>query len=896
MDMEFEQIGRIAQPGDNVAIAICQIDAGTRIHHEGSFYRLSHTVLEGHRFAIHAIPEGDHLLSWGLPFGTAVCNLEAGHYICNAKILEALAIRHLDIDLPEKENFLDRDLSFELDGFLAQTVDQIDRQPVPCFFDGYDRGRRRGVGTRNYIVVLGTSSLTGSFVRAVADRFKDLPDRQTSLDGVVPVAHTEGGEGRPNNLDMTLRALSGFMVHGNVGAVLAVDDGDEAVNNQMLRAFMAEHGYPLETADGPRHEFLSLKTAGAMHEALDAASSKIRSWIDPVSVAQRTSWSVEHLKVALQCGGSDAFSGVCANPLVGLVAKETIRCGGSANLAETDELIGAESYVLARVRDQSTARSFLGTIDRFKRRAAIHGHNAEGNPSGGNQFRGLYNITIKSIGAARKKDPDVRLDHVIEYAEPMRENGFHFMDSPGNDLESVAGQVAAGSNLILFTTGNGSITNFPFVPTIKIVSTTNRFNLVAGDMDVNAGRYQDGESMEELGRETFQLALEIASGAQSVGERAGHSQVQLWRDWHQNETAGCPTSRSPGDPDGTPLTVKAMNVGDRTFSAVRTGRGFAADQVGAVIPTSLCSGQIARMIVEQLNGQGRPASTVNRFVTFPHTEGCGVSSGENEDVYIRTLVGHMVHPLVRCGVFLEHGCEKTHNAVMRRYLKNVSGDHGRFGWASVQLDGGIEAVTRKVIAWFDDVLADGGNLTGKECGLDHLRLGLTSTVSIDDPVAVGLARLAGEIVISGGTVILPQNASLLSSDVFRDSLIDQASIEATLGYGQRAEGTGLHVMDCPTLHAAETLTGLGATGVDVMLAIVGRRPAQAHPMIPLIQVTATPDMPDADCILDGSTSDSTFANLLNLVIEVASRRYVPKLFGQGYTDFQMTRGRSGISL
>lgn len=172
-------------------------------------------------------------------------------------------------------------------------------------------------------------------------------------------------------------------------------------------------------------------------------------------------------------------------------------------------------------------------IAEFKERTAWHGANAEGNPSGGNKYRGLYNIILKSIGAARKKDPVTRLDYAIEYGEPMQETGYYFMDSPGNDLESIAGQVASGCNLIFFATGNGSMTNFPFVPTIKVVTTTRRFQLLAKDMDVNAGLYQDGMSMDELGSQTLNLTVEIASGQRSVGEKAGHAQVQIWRNWRQ---------------------------------------------------------------------------------------------------------------------------------------------------------------------------------------------------------------------------------------------------------------------------------------------------------------------------------------------------------------------------
>ncbi|HEX9839779.1 MAG TPA: hypothetical protein VGA72_10545, partial [Anaerolineales bacterium] len=220
---------------------------------------------------------------------------------------------------------------------------------------------------------------------------------------------------------------------------------------------------------------------------LEYAENQVRSWLSAVNTISRESVPISQLKIALQCGGSDAFSGISGNPLAAWVAREIIRGGGSANLAETDELVGAESYTLDKVKDVATTKQFLALRDGFIKQVARFGHSVRGNPSGGNVYRGLYNIYLKSLGAAMKRNPDVRLDAVIEYGERMQESGFYFMDSPGNDLESIAGQVAAGCNVIFFVTGNGSITNFPFVPTIKIVTTSARYELLRDEMDVNAG-------------------------------------------------------------------------------------------------------------------------------------------------------------------------------------------------------------------------------------------------------------------------------------------------------------------------------------------------------------------------------------------------------------------------
>src|SRR5918993_1419589 len=594
----FDEVGRLPAPGDNVAIATRRLEAGTRVTYEGSEFTVPHTVLEGHRFAVERITEGEDLLSWGLTFGKALNDIEPGDYACNEKILGVLRERHgtslrLDedgdpegthdqggsrlpgryrkegLDLPGKPNFRDAELEpYVLREEAFRPGTQVPPYDEPRTFMGYRRDAGRGVGTRNYVVLLGVTSRLTGFVRALEWEMKGVGDAYENIDGIVCVAHTEGGEDRtPNNLDLLLRTLSGFMVNPNVGAVLSLDHGgQEAVTNEMLRSYLENNDYPIE--DVP-HEFMSLE--GNFRADLERAKSVVSGWLEEVNGARRTEEAVSELKLGLQCGGSDAFSGVSANPLVGWVSREVVRNGGAANLAETDELIGAERYVLQSVRDVETARRFLQKVERFKERASWHGHTAEDNPSGGNNYRGLYNISIKSIGAAMKKHPDVRIDRIIEYAQRMYESGFYFMDSPGNDLESVAGQVASGANMIFFTTGNGSITNFPFVPTIKFVTTTGRYELLSKDMDVNAGAYLDGTPMDDLGRETFERTLRAASGERTVGERAGHAQVSIWRDWKRTGPEGLEELENAPEPDGEPLPVSgdAPEVGF-SFEAIET--------------------------------------------------------------------------------------------------------------------------------------------------------------------------------------------------------------------------------------------------------------------------------------------------------------------------------------
>ena len=901
LEIDFTSVARLPSPDDNVAIATQTLEGSTGIRYNGEQFQLSHTILEGHRFAIASISEEAPLLSWGLPFGFATRPIAPGDYVRNQKMIDSLSIRNLPFALPETPNFSDKMASYQLDETEFRSGKQVPRHANERPFLGYQRPGNRGVGTRNYIVVMGTTARTSGFARRLADMCSESAETYPNIDGVVAVTHTEGGESKaPNNIDMLLRTLAGFTVHPNIGAILLVDYGTEAVTNEMLKAYMLREGYAL---DDVIHHFHRLQ--GSFDTDLAGGAEIIDGWLENVNSVARTEQSLENLKIALQCGGSDAFSGVSGNPLAAYVAKEVIRYGGCANLAETDELIGSEAYVLQNARDLPTARKFLRTIERFKERVAWHGHSAEGNPSGGNNFRGLYNIAIKSIGAAMKRHPDVCLDYVIDYSQLMEKPGYYFMDSPGNDLESIAGQVASGSNMIFFVTGNGSITNFPFVPTIKIVTTTGRYEMLSKDMDVNAGAYLDGTPMEELGEVMLDLTVDVASGERSVGEKAGHSQVSLWRDWKQTG----PVDLNPllteselksGDPIPIETPVGAISESRPSqqlqFRALQTEVGYRTDQVGLILPTSLCSGQIAQMIAHRCNEQKiGEKQGISRFVALPHTEGCGVSGGRSEEIYTRTMIGHLTHPTVALGLLLEHGCEKTHNDHVRHEIQKLGISPERYGWASVQLDGGIDAVIGKVQEWFSDTLADKPPVPVVDAGLEHLCIAITSTGAATEEVSQSLTQLTHSVIAGGGTVVVPANATFVQGSRHAPSCRPPSELSPTLAYGQRVEKAGFHIMETPTDQQTETLTGLGATGVDLALAHIVGAPLQSHVMVPLVQVSTdagTQATYGADLDLTSTDVDELFA----LIVEVASRQYIPKLHGKGNTDFQLTRGLLGISM
>ncbi len=893
--LALETVSRLPAPGDNCAIATRRLDAGTFLQFPDGLRPLAHTVLEGHRFAVRPIAAGEFLLSWRLPFGQALTPIATGDYVCNRSMLEALAVRRVEgASFPAHANFADHLTEYVLDRTTFRPAPDSRAQPPqiagPLTFDGYRRPGTRGVGTRNYVVILGTTSRTASFARQLTARLQPLARVHPGIDGIVAIAHTEGGgHAEPNNSTEVLRALAGFMVHPNVAAVLAIDQGMEPITNIRLAAFMRERGYPLD--DVP-HAFISLTRGLAAGFAEGEAF--IRSQLAAAAAAPRAPHSLRHLRIALQCGGSDAFSGVSGNPLAGAIVHELIGHGGCGVLTETDEIMGAESYMFAGIRDFDTAGAFSAMLDRFRQKMAWHGLTAESNPSAGNKFRGLYNIAIKSLGAVHKKDPRTRLDTVIEYAEPLREiadPAFAFMNGPGNDLEGVSGQVASGCNLIIFVTGNGSITNFPFVPTLKVTTTTRRHQLLQHEMDINAGRYLDGEPFAELAAESFRLTVETASGRRTKGEHAGHSQVSIWRNWRQTDTSNLDALRAKPTPDGVPLLQQAA---DLERPAVAT------EQVALILPTSMCSTQIARLAAERLNTQGLASRIgVSRFVTFSHTEGCGFGGETMYRLLERTYLGYLTHPNVRHALLLEHGCEKLPNDVMRRQLERAQAPLDRFGWASVQLDGGIERAIGRIAEWFSrhsGPLAPSPNPTPDPKTLTYALLteGPISPVS-----ARFFAKLALETVSGGGSVLIAESDPLLADEAFRGAIFGKNVPRASLVYGQPIRLAGLHVVDSETDDPVENLTGFGANGAHLALALARHHALPTHPLVPLLQLAeretgAAKAREDIDLVLTGDPANDA-PLVLSLIRETITGIRQPAALRHQMIDFQLTRGSLGLT-
>jgi altronate dehydratase len=688
-----------------------------------------------------------------------------------------------------------------------------------------------------------------------------------NCDGVVALAHTEAaldaGSPPPKNWDLLLRTLSGFVSHPNAAAVLVVGYNSELLSPEVLRAHMESIGRPL-----PRWcRFLSL--SGEFEADLAEGKETLKTWLPQVNQCERTEQPLKYLSVALQCGGSDAFSGTSGNPSAGVAAKMLIENGGNAVLAETDELMGAESYILSRVGNIEIAKKFLHFVGRFKERFSWHGgQSAESNPSDGNKLRGLYNIALKSLGAAKKKHAEVSLDGVIDYGEriPLGQRGYYFLDSPGNDLESIAGQVASGCNAIFFVTGNGSITNFPFVPTIKIITTTDRYRLLERDMDFNAGRFQTGElTMPELGAELFNMLVRMASGERSLGERAGHSQISIWREWAQTGPAD-PESLTVRELEGTPI---AMQEDDSTVDEVDVVKnamytsmgGRTTERLGLVLPTALCSGEVSRLISEQLNANrpqmgedGSPAPpSIDRFISLPHTEGCGIGyAGDGDRIFSRIMLGHLLHPNVAQALMMEHGCEKTHNAWMLKELADRGIDASRYGVASLQLDGGIAKASEKVHAWFEEQAKSLPAPTRADVAMADLPIAVIGEAHTGG-AAMLAAVLSRSFVGAGGTVVVPGNAAVFRSAAFLDEICGgNSSVKPSLAFAQLIENPGMHIMDVPAgvVNRIEVVTGLVACGVGAVVVVSDAAtagsapPVLGSPVVPVLHIVVHDGLED----------------------------------------------------
>ena len=376
----LSSVALLPRPGDNCVVLVERVEKGTVFQDDMSdegkeskrTITLQHTILVGHRLALLDIPCGETLTSWNYPFGWAIVDIKRGEYVTNVAVLKSLGERKLTFDLPAKPNFVDNIRKYNLDEekFVpGKTVPKGEEEP-DYTFEGYVREGNRGVGTRNPVVVYGTASSSGSFCRRLAEVARESifdEAKYPNVDSIVSVSHTEGtkDEGLPNNFERLIRVLCGQVINPNIGAVLIVDapvaPGTTGITNAHLHEFFANNPEHKKRLDATPHRFITL--SGSFTEDLKTGQDILREFLPQANAFQRVTRPLSDIRVVLQCGGSDAFSGISGNPLSGYVAKKVVQHGGCAGMAETGELVGAEDYYCSNVKDLPTALKFLDRVE-----------------------------------------------------------------------------------------------------------------------------------------------------------------------------------------------------------------------------------------------------------------------------------------------------------------------------------------------------------------------------------------------------------------------------------------------------------------------------------------------------------------------------------------------------
>jgi altronate hydrolase len=487
-------------PTDNVAIARVALSPGQELRVSGRSITVEEPVPAGHKIAVAAIEPGENVLRYGQVIGRARIRIDPGRHI-------------------HTHNIAFEELSFAYEFPAGEKPAPQISKDAPTFL-GYAREDGR-IGTRNYIAVVAASNCAAHTAELIAASY-DGEALPPNVDGVAAFPHGEGcGHSIGPDTEQLQRTLAGVLNHPNVSAAIILGLGCEV--NQ-IDHYLGPGGPRTGRLAG-----MTLQSSGGTRATVEAARTTIAAMLERASAEKRVETPASKIVLGLNCGGSDSFSGITANPALGVCCDQLAALGGTAVLAETTEIFGAEHLLVRRARNRQVAEKLLGFIAGYKTYLNRFGGSFDDNPTPGNKAGGLTNILEKSLGAVAKAGTSPLMD-VVDYAERIASPGFVFMNTPGYDPISLTGLAAGGVNLIAFTTGRGSAIGFPTIPVIKIASNGATYRRMRDNMDVNAGRIADGEAtVAEIGREIFDLLLAVASGDKTCSERLGHKEFVPWR-------------------------------------------------------------------------------------------------------------------------------------------------------------------------------------------------------------------------------------------------------------------------------------------------------------------------------------------------------------------------------
>jgi altronate hydrolase len=488
-------------PNDNVAIARRPLLAGEQLHWNGRTLPLHKTIPTAHKVALREIPSDHPVIKYGQIIGFASHPTQPGDWV-HTHNLEARPF-----DRPPAT-------------LNPQPPHPTPRPHPPRSFPGFQRPLGR-VGTRNYLGVLTTVNCSASAARYVRDQFRDHEIRRSypNVDGVVAFTFKGGcGMSAGEPLQILQRVLRGMARHPNLGGVIVLGLGCEVNQLPALRETFHPSPHP-----SPEHQpvWLQVQEAGGLRKVVEAGVAAVTRLLPQVNACHRSPQPVDQLALALNCGGSDAHSGITANPALGVASDALIACGGTAVLAETPEIYGAEHLLAARAVSPSVRDKLLDRIRWWETEVQRWGMEIDNNPSPGNKAGGLTTIYEKSLGAVAKGG-QAPLSAVLEYAEPITQPGLCFMDTPGFDPVSMTGLVSGGCTIGVFTTGRGSVYGCKPSPCIKVATHTPLYQWMEDDMDLNAGTILDGtEWVAQVGQRIFEEIIAVAGGKRTKSELAG---------------------------------------------------------------------------------------------------------------------------------------------------------------------------------------------------------------------------------------------------------------------------------------------------------------------------------------------------------------------------------------
>ncbi|MEI6207203.1 MAG: UxaA family hydrolase [Desulfuromonadales bacterium] len=490
---------------DNVAVAKFPLKNNMLLRLDDAILLLQEDIGIGERFAIRVIAAGEAVCQFGYPFGTST-GIGVGERISSANVIARLPASTRRRKWP--------------------ATLKLQPEYESLTFKGYRRSDG-SCGTRNFYLVIPTSMCASATASQIATKFTMDIQR---IDGVLALPSTEGcGCAGGMQIERYLTVIRNFVLHPNVAGVLLVDLGCEQTNASAVRSFFENTGLGKRT--DLQIDWLTIQREGGVAKTLQAAQLLIAARLAALGEMRRSECPISHLIIGTECGASDAFSGISANRVIGNAVDKVIYGGGSAIMSEIPEMRGAEPFLFPRIRDRQTIDKLRHIMRWYERLTRRLGYVMDDNLVPENRAGGLFNPYIKSLGAVMKGGT-TPIEGAVEYGETIQSKGLHIMQGPGNDLESVTGLSASGSNLICFSTGRGTVTGSAVVPVIKISSTTDLFERMPDDIDFDAGMVlnsQDaGVSIEKTGTLLLERIISVASGERTCAERNRQQQFQVW--------------------------------------------------------------------------------------------------------------------------------------------------------------------------------------------------------------------------------------------------------------------------------------------------------------------------------------------------------------------------------